>query len=469
MKHNPNSMWDTITDVCIKSAKEIYGISRGNKKRHADKDLEEMSMKQKKLKLQIESSTNKDERRRVRKERNNVMNNIKARVKTLEDTKYEEELKEIEEKKDEQRAYAAIRVLKSKKPKKPLLVTNNKNQRLNSEEDQVEEITKYFKSIFEKDDVEEKQYPPCELDEPFTVSEIEKSVKKLKNNKSAGPDNMVAEALKNAPVEVYENIAKIFNISAESEEYATILREGILTPLQKPPNKKKKPIENLRPVTLLSVLRKVLATCMIERTWNKFKDKIPIEQAAYQKGRSTTEQVFTMKVLAEKAITSQDYSIFILLLDMSKAFDTVNRNYLMEHLEKILSKSEMRLIHLLVSGVKLRVRVGKKLGEYILTNIGVVQGDCLSAILFIFYLAMSIKPFPKTTCAEDHAGEVMWSALDWLVRKDVRNIQIDPKYSDDMSFIRSQLAKINSIKRVVPIDVKYKYLDKKLSLLFDVM
>ena len=44
----------------------------------------------------------------------------------------------------------------------------------------------------------------------------------------------------------------------------------------------------------------------------------------------------------------------------------------------------------------------------------------------------------------------MWSALGWLVRKDVRNIQIDPKYSDDMSFIRSQLAKINSIKRVVP-------------------
>ena len=61
-----------------------------------------------------------------------------------------------------------------------------------------------------------------------------------------------------------------------------------------------------------------------------------------------------MKVLAENATMSQDYIILILLLDMSKAFDTVNRNYLME------------------------------------------------------------------------------------------------QYSDDMSFIQSQLAKINSIKRVVP-------------------
>ena len=134
-------------------SKRSNGISRGNKKMHADKDLEEMSMKQKNLNLQIESSTNTDERRGVRKERNTVMNNIKASVKTLEDTKYEEELKEIEEKKDEQRAYSAVQVLKSKKPKKPLLLTNDKKQRLNSEEDQVEEITKYFKSIFEKDDV----------------------------------------------------------------------------------------------------------------------------------------------------------------------------------------------------------------------------------------------------------------------------------------------------------------------------
>ena len=71
--------------------------------------------------------------------------------------------------------------------------------------------------------------------------------------------NMVAEALKYAPNEVMEEIAKFFNISTESEDFANILREGILTPIQKPPNKKKRAVENLRPVTLLSVLRKVFS------------------------------------------------------------------------------------------------------------------------------------------------------------------------------------------------------------------
>ena len=43
---------------------------------------------------------------------------------------------------------------------------------------------------------------------------------------------------------------------------------------------------------------------------------------------TTRSVVFSMKLLAEKAITSSDYKIYILLLDMSKAFDTVNRNQL---------------------------------------------------------------------------------------------------------------------------------------------
>ena len=45
----------------------------------------------------------------------------------------------------------------------------------------------------------------------------------------------------------------------------------------------------------------------------------------------------------------------------------------------------------------------------------------------------------------------MWSTLDWFVRKDTHNIDIiDPKYSDDMAFIRSTNSKINRIKSVMP-------------------
>ena len=108
-----------------------------------------------------------------------------------------------------------------------------------------------------------------------------------------------------------------------------------------------------------------------------------------------------MKTMAEKAIISENYNIFILLLDMIKAFDTVNRNKLLKYLEEFLTKSEMRLVYLLISGVELRVRVGNEIGEIIETNVGVAQGDCFSAIFFIFYLAKIVKPFPEKTIEED--------------------------------------------------------------------
>ena len=80
---------------------------------------------------------------------------------------------------------------------------------------------------------------------------------------------------------------------------------------------------------------------------------------------------------------------------MSKAFDTVNHSKLMEILKNILTPSELHMMYLLINDVILNVKVGDKLGVDILTRIGICQGDCLSALLFILYLAYAIKPIPK--------------------------------------------------------------------------
>ena len=62
------------------------------------------------------------------------------------------------------------------------------------------------------------------------------------------------------------------------------------------------------------------------------KTRIPIDQAAYQEGRSTTE-VFSINLLVEKSVTSSDHKVCIIRLDMTKAFETVYRNQLFETLQ----------------------------------------------------------------------------------------------------------------------------------------
>ena len=96
------------------------------------------------------------------------------------------------------------------------------------------------------------------------------------------------------------------------------------------------------------------------------------------------------------------------------------------------------------------MKVRKSLREEILTNIGVALGDCLSALLSIFFLAKFVDAIPCLPTREDFGNKVLWSELDWLIGRDVRQIVIDPKYADDISFIRNEETKTNQVKRLLP-------------------
>ena len=134
--------------------------------------------------------------------------------------------------------------------------------------------------------------------------------------------------------------------------------EGVLVPLPKP-GYPQEPPANRRPIILLSILRKILVICMIKRIQGKIEHRIPLSQAACRACRSKTEHVFTCKILAEKVITWECYETTILLMDMSKAFDTVKRNNLMKLLETVLDPDDTCMMKILLRDVKLIIKIGK--------------------------------------------------------------------------------------------------------------
>ena len=101
--------------------------------------------------------------------------------------------------------------------------------------------------------------------------------------------------------------------------------------------------------------------------------------------------MLTIKLMAEKAATTPNYTTNLLLMDMSKAFDRVERGRIIQDLKEFLEEDELHLIKILMEDVRLAVRVGKEPGKQFKTNIGIPQGDCLSPILFTLYLARALS------------------------------------------------------------------------------
>ena len=95
--------------------------------------------------------------------------------------------------------------------------------------------------------------------------------------------------------------------------------------------------------------------------------------------------------MAEKAISSSNYEINVLLLDMWKVFDTMEGDTLINDLKQVLEPDELSIFYLLLEDVEIQVRVEKTAGKSFITNMGSPQGDSASAFLFIFYLAISLN------------------------------------------------------------------------------
>ena len=80
--------------------------------------------------------------------------------------------------------------------------------------------------------------------------------------------------------------------------------------------------------------------------------------------------------------------------------------------EKILNPDELHLLSIITNFTKVKIKVNHAFGELFITLIGIMQGDCLSALLFIFYLAQCLRN--EREGIED-------------------SILIAPKYADDIT------------------------------------
>ena len=348
--------------------------------------------------------------------------------------------------------YEVVKKIKHLGPRQKLFMKGNYALTTNTAE-QSKIIAEYFKETFYKNKQPRTIIPLVRMTIPFTANEIRKAIAKMKPNKSPGCDEIPVELIKYTSDKIHEQIAKIYNSMAKTGNIPKEVTYSTLKPLQKP-NKVKSPPSNLRPIILLSSLRKILAACITNRIKDRLEADIPPLQAAYRPNRSKTEHVFISKLIIERTITARNESAHLIMLYMTKAFD---RNQLIVDLRNTIETDELHIISTILN-VSLSVRCENTLRKVFETDTGAPLGDCASALQFTYYSAKKLELARSNQLADhpyveqnvrssipDHITEHNYCAI---TQKD--QIDIDIEYANDISKITSNHSSMENLKHNTP-------------------
>ena len=227
--------------------------------------------------------------------------------------------------------------------------------------------------------------------EPTCHTEVEKLISSIPKKKSSGHDEINNIILKELISYISVPLATIFNNSISNGVFLNLMKFGEIVPLYK--GKSKDEVENYRPISLLMTTSKLLEKVIYNRVYQFLNQTGQLYQSQYGFRKNHTCHHAVGELISEivKHLQKGNYTA-CLLLNLSKAFDTLQRSVIFAKLEryglrgncldwlkKYLTDREMR--------VKCRVAREAMVTTSNKHNVdyGTPQGSCLSLLLFLIF------------------------------------------------------------------------------------
>jgi sorting nexin-29 len=105
-------------------------------------------------------------------------------------------------------------------------------------------------------------------------------------------------------------------------------------------------------------------------------------QCGFQKGKSTTNQIFTLSQIMEKTVEHQ-IGVHHLFIDFKSAYDSIHREKLFYSMMEFgIPPKLIRLVKIIMTNVQCSVQIQSHLSEPVSTTCGVRQGNALACLLF---------------------------------------------------------------------------------------
>ena len=200
----------------------------------------------------------------------------------------------------------------------------------------------------------------------------------MPSNKSSGPDKVNMRVIKDVLPVILVPLTDVINTSLTTSTFPDYWEEAEVIPLLKEGDHEQ--ASNNRPLSLLKVVSKICEKV----AFNQF--SLYLSQNNHLSPHHSTETLYIL--MCDSLLDAMDNKKLsaLILLDLSKAFDSINHAILLRKLRCVgASDKTVKWFQSYLSGRTQRVRIGSSVSKALPITHGIPQGAILSPLLFSLY------------------------------------------------------------------------------------